>query len=86
MTVFIIKCDIITPLIPVGSFWKIYHKVWQAIRGSFTNFKTVITTCDKKILQSVAGITMCDRSYYNVWQLLRSVKTITKWDATYVLS
>ena len=34
----------------------------------FPNFKLIITKCDKKLLQSVTGVTKCD--------------FITKWDVT----
>ena len=32
----------------------------------------VITNCDKRLLQSVASITNCDR-YYQVWHILQNV-------------
>ena len=49
-------------------------------RESFTNFLTIITTNDKKLLQSVTGITKWDSLYYKVWQVLKSVTTVTKRD------
>ena len=75
ITTFITKCDKITPLTLVGPFWK---KLSQSvrIRGSFTSFKIVITKCDKKLLQSVAGITRWDK-------LLQSVTSITKCENQY---
>ena len=55
-------------------FWHIsYYKVWQS------NF---ITKCDRLLLQSVSGITKCNRLYYKVRQVLQSVTVIKKWDVT----
>lgn len=41
---------------------------------SLTNLKIIIAKCDKKLLQSVSGITESGRIYYKVRQLLQSVK------------
>ena len=71
LTAFTTKYDTITLLTLSGSFLKI---LLQSVtnRESFTNFQTVITKCDKKLLQSGTGITKCDR------RLLQSVTGITK--------
>ena len=37
-----------------------------------------ITKCDRLLLQSVSGITKCDRRYYNLRQVLQSATVITK--------
>ena len=47
-----------------------YYKVCQVLQ-SVTD-----------LLQSVPGITKCDKPYYKVCQVLQSVTVITKWDVT----
>ena len=49
-------------------------------RESLINFKITITKCDKRLLQSVTGITKWEKIYYRVLQELQSVTVITKWD------
>lgn len=46
-------------------------------RGSFINFKIIVTKYSKILLQSVTGITKCDK------KLLKSVISITKWGFFY---
>ena len=58
---------------------KDYYKVWQVLKSV-----TVITKWDRKLLQSVAGITNVTENYYKVWQILQSVTVNTKWDRTLV--
>ena len=62
-------------------FWHIlYYKVRQS------NF---ITKCDRLLLQSASGITKCDRLYYNVRQVLQSVRVInvtTQLDNRYIIA
>ena len=74
--VFITKCDKMTSLNLFGPIWK---SLLQSVtkRESSTNFKTIVIKCDKKLLQSVTGITKCDK------RLLRSVTGITKSDNYY---
>ena len=63
------KMTLITTLF--GSFWK---KILQNVtnRESFTNFKTIITKCDKNLLQSVTGVTKWDK------KLFQSMRCIMK--------
>ena len=49
-----------------GSFWKIYYKVWQ----------TEVSRISKQWLWSVRN------SYCKVWEVLKSVTIIKKWDVT----
>ena len=44
------------------SFWVFLKNLLQSVtnRESFTNFKTVITKCEKRLLQSVGSIKKCD--------------------------
>ena len=69
---------------------KNYYKVWPVLQSV-----TVIKKCDRKLLQSVAGITKWGKyykvwqqviteldSYYREWHILPSVAVITKWDVT----
>ena len=39
-----------------------------------------ITKFDRSLLESVSGITKCDRPYYKVRQILQNVTVITKWN------
>ena len=50
-------------------------KVLQSVicRESFTNFKIIITKCEKISLQSMKGITNRDRICYKMLQVLESV-------------
>ena len=63
------KMTLITTLF--GSFWK---KILQSVinKESFTNFKTIITKCDKNLLQSVTGVTKWGK------KLFQSMKCIMK--------
>ena len=69
---------------------KNYYKVWQQkffqkkiqnLLQSATRWKFIldwkfITKYDRNLLQSVTGITKCDKIYYKVWQVLQSVTEI----------
>ena len=58
-TIFIIKCDKITSFTLFGSFWKKFITEFDKWR-KFHNLKTIITKCDSKLLQSVAGVWSSD--------------------------
>ena len=75
------KCDKKTSHTLFGPFSKTLLQI-VANRESFTNFKLIITKCDKALLQSVTGITKWDRIYYKVWEVLQSVTVITKRNLT----
>ena len=48
---------------------------------------TVITECDRKLLQSVTEILQnVTENDYKMWQVLKSVAIIRKWDVTKVNS
>ena len=95
VTAFIAKIVKITWLSFFGYFWKNLLQI-VTNREILTNFKIIITKCDKNLLQSVTGITRWDRVYYEVWQVWQSVAKcfykglqvlqcvtfIRKWDET----
>ena len=56
--------------------------LWQSETNVIT--KSVIIKCDRLLLQSVLGITKCDRLYDNMRQVLQSLEVITKWGVTKV--
>ena len=72
VTAFIAKIVKITWLSFFGYFWKNLLQI-VTNREILTNFKIIITKCDKNLLQSVTGITRWDRVYYEVWQVWQSV-------------
>lgn len=78
MTVFIKKCEKKTSHTFFGSFGE---NLSQSLtnRGTFTNFKIIVTMSDKKLLQSVIGITQSVKKTFlqNVTGT-KSVTVITK--------
>ena len=80
LTVFITKCDKMTPLTFFGLFWK---KLLQSVtRESVPNLRILITKFDRyfkvreNLQLSVTGFTKRDR------RLLQSVTVVKKWDGT----
>ena len=94
LTVFITKYDKNISTSVFGPIWK--KKILQNVtnRECFTNFKFIITNCDKKFVTKcekyvtkiccemwkvLQSVTRCS---YKVWQVLKSVAVVTKWDVT----
>ena len=79
-------------------FWSFWKKLLQSVtnRERFTNLKTFITKCGKKIIRKCDKCTKWERTYskvlqvllgvtrgyYKVWQVWQSVTVIAKWDIT----
>ena len=79
ITVFITKSDKTSHAV-FAPFWK-YLLQSVTERERFANFKMIITKCDKKLLQSVTGITKWNKIDYKVWQVIQSATdVITKCD------
>ena len=59
--------------------WLFWHISYYKARQS--NF---ITKCERLLLESVSGITKCDRFYYKMHQVLQIAAVVTKWEVTFV--